>query len=292
MGLWHDPGVRAFALAVPLVLAGCPTSSADKLRVGIDTGLEEMGLGAWLEAAFEGAGGVRPEVRYLPPQQLEAEVRAGRLDEVLGASTETRRALEKEGLFVAAADVAHEELLLIGPFEDHLGKYADTRGAELLRNVARTNHRYLEPAPDTLEGVRHRQLFLATGDIAKPGAWFSTGLSGVELVKAAVDGNSFALVRRSSVLFAAREGVRPHRIWSEQDPALVVQIWAAVAHPELSGRPRRPGFFDWLNSEVGREAVATFGKDRLGHPLLAEGAPPPGQGASTGPLGAFFRAAR
>jgi tungstate transport system substrate-binding protein len=261
------------------------------VHLGVDAALEEVGLGPWLVASFEKATGERAKLHHLPPLELVAAVKAGEIDEVLLGSQEAVEHLESEGLLADAKTVAHEELLLVGPRKNYLGKYVHTQGAELLRNVARTNYKYLEPAPDSVEGLRHARLFEATGDRVEPGAWFSTQLRGSDLVRAAIARDAFALVRRASLLLVAREGQLPGRVWAEGDPALVVEIVAGRVHAAKTERENR-GLHAWLVGEGGAEVLRTFGEDRLGHPLYAPGAPPPGEGASTAPLDAWVEAAR
>lgn len=278
---------RVFLSIALLGLGGCPPPAEDAIRFGVDSSFDEVGLGPWLEVAFERSSQAPVVVERRSATALLEGVRAGRLDEVLLLSGEVVEVLEREGLLAEEAALGHEELLLIGPRENHLGKYASSRGAALLGNVARTNYRYLVPDPESVEGARHQRLFSETGDRFAPGSWLSTDLSGVELVRAAVERNAFALVRRSSVLLAAREGIYPYRIYAEGDPALVLEVFAGRVHPGKAGRERE-ALHRWLTSDEGREVFETFGEDRLGHAIYAPGSPPEGEGASASPLRAVL----
>lgn len=274
---WPLLAVLAFSL-------GCSQRSEPPVRAGLDSALEEIGLGAWLEALYERTGGRALEVDYLDAAGLRAAVEGGHVDEVLLFREGVFKELEGEGLLFQVAPLAHEELVLIGPERDLLGKYKNSQGPMLLRNVARTNYRYLEGASGSVEGVRHQQLFAATGDLVKPGSWFKTELSGQALVRGAVEQDAFALVRRSSVLLLARDGIRPRRVWAEGDPHLTLTLVAGLVHPEKSGRTGGRVFHEWLAGPDGAQALERLGDDRLGHPIYALGAPKPGEAASTLPL--------
>lgn len=286
----HHRGMRRTAMALSaLLLSACPASEASKIRLGVETSLREVGLGPWLEASFSARTGVPVQVRYLDAEVMPAAVARGELDEVIFVSETLERALRKEGALRRTLALGHEELILVGPSKNLLGKYAHTRGSDLLRNVARTNYRFLEGRPGSVEGTRHAALYAETNDLIKPGSWFSTKLEGRALYEAAVRRKAFAWVRRSSMLLAAKDGLFPERIWGESDPALVIVVRAGEVAPSLARGEGR--LHDWLETS-GAEAVAGLGRDTLGHSLYAPGAPEDGQGASTAPLEAWLDARR
>lgn len=268
----------AVGIGLTWAMLAC-TSGAAPVRVGVDRGLEPLGLARFLIAAFEDSSKQRVDLRYGGVDELLEWANAGALDAVLMVSEDALAALEKEGLPIRAETYAHEELVLIGPFEDVLGRYSKASGAKLIQNVARSNFRYLMAKKGSVERARHDRLFRMTGDRVEPGSFFETNLDGLELVERALDDQALALVKRSSLLRAIRTGRKPHRIYKEADPALVLRLVLAEIHPGKTGRPRQRRFFDYVMGEEGQKAVAAFGQDRFGYPLFAPGAPPEGRGA-------------
>ncbi len=259
--------------------SGCQQSGPPPIRLGVDRGLEPLGLARFLVTGFEAEHGTEVRIRYGGADELQAWATAGELDVVLMVSEDAMTALEAEGLPIRAGTYAHEELVLIGPAKDALGRYGQASGPDLLRNIARANHRYLKAKRGSVERARHDRLFRMSKDRAQPGAFFDSDVDGVAFVERAIDSQAFAFVKRSSLLQAIRAGRKPHRIYRERDPGLVVRLMVAEIHPAKAQRPTRPELFDYVMGEAGRKAIESFGADRFGYPLFGPGAPPPGEGA-------------
>ena len=266
-------------LSVAPVSIGCQQSGPPPIRLGVDKGLEPLGLARFLVTGFEAEHGVKVRIRYGDVDELLTWSTAGALDVVLMVSEDAMAALEAEGLPIRTGTYAHEELVLIGPVKDALGRYGQASGPELLRNIARANHRYLKAKRGSVERARHDRLFRLSKDRAQPGSFFDSDVQGVAFVERAIDSQAFAFVKRSSLLQAIRAGRKPHRIYRERDPALVVRLMVAEIHPAKAKRPTRPELFDYVMGEAGRKAIESFGADRFGYPLFGPGAPPPGEGA-------------
>ena len=277
--------VRRVAAAIATCLAlwgatwGCTRSGPPALQVGVDRSLKSLGLARFLVAGFEEETKQRASIRYGGTDELLAWANQGDLDVVLMVSEDALSALEAEGLPLRSETYAHEELVLIGPFNDLLGRFSAESGARLLQNVLRTNYRFLKGKPGSVERARYDRLFRLSGDRLEPGSAFNSDVEGAPLVKRAIKEQAFALVRRSSLLQSVVDGKRPHRVYKEQDPALVLRLVLAEIHPGKTGRPTRPEFFDYVMGSAGQDAVAAFGKDKFGYPLFAAGPPADGQGA-------------
>ena len=241
--------------------------------------MEPVGLVRFLAAGFEDETKIRVKIRYGGTDELLAWANAGDLDVVFVTSEDSLTALEAEGLPLRAQTYAHEELVLIGPFQDYLGRHAKASGAKLLQNVARSNYRYLRAKEGSVERARHERLFRQGGDRIQPGSFFESKLAGEALVRSAIDTQAFALVKRSSLLAVIRSGVKPHRVYKESDPGLVLRLVLAEIHPGKTRRAVRPEFFDYVMGTAGQEAIASFGRERFGYPLFGPGAPPAGEGA-------------
>ena len=264
---------------------GCPKGEPDVV-IGVDKSLQDLGLAEFIRAAYEEQSKERLRVEHLDTNALQSAAFAGKLDYALVLSEETRRALEEEGIGVRSEVFAHEELIYIGPYKNYLGDHVDAADAVgVMQAMARANYRYLRGRLGSAERARHELLFKKSGDRLQPGAFFETKLDGVDLVRQAIESNSFALVRRSAILLAALEGKKPHRIYREGDAELVLRLALLEVHPGKTKRPRKPGFFDFLTGEDGQKVVQTFGAERFGLPVYGLGQPPAGEGASFEPLG-------
>lgn len=261
-------------------VSGCPQKDPeDTFRFGVDRSLAELELGEQLKVAFESNARRRARLIYAPSQELATKALSGALDVVLVVSESSIDVFQREGIPIRLATFAHEELIFIGPFRDHVGRYRAGRGHQVLSAIARTNYRYLKAVEGSAERVRHDELFRRTKDRSEPGAFFETEHSGVELVHAALDAETFALVKRSSLLLASRAGRVVHRVYKAGDPELVLRLVAVEVHPAKTGRPRRPTFYDFLMGDAGQKLIGAYGRERFGVPVFVPGAPEEGAGA-------------
>lgn len=274
---WLSKGVLAFTASLAL---GCPQKDpADLYRFGVDQSLAELKLGEQLKVAFESAAKKRVRLVYAPSPELAQAALAGELDVALVVSESSIDAFEREGIPIRLATYAHEEMLFIGPFKDLVGRYREGRGHQVLSAISRTNHRYTKAKEGSAERVRHDELFAKTRDRSEPGAFFETNTSGLDLVISALEDQSFALVKRSSLLLARAAGRVVHRIYKAGDPDLVLRLVAVEVHPAKAKRDRRPELYDFLMGEEGQKLAAAFGRERFGVPVFVPGAPEEGQGA-------------
>lgn len=269
---------RVWVLSLFFV-AGCPQDEKDTIRFGVDKSLQELALGEFIQASYEEATKQRTELVYADTDALFELANEGKVDTAFVISERALERLQTAGIPIRAETYAHEELMMIGPYEDRLGNHAQSTGALFLQNVGRLNYRYLKAKPGSVERARHTKLFVEGGDAAEPGAWFETPYEGAELARQAIERNAFALVKRSSLLIAATEGKLPHRIYKQSDPALVLRMVVVEVHPSRTKRPRHTGLFDFITSEAGQKIVEKFGVQRFGIQVYVAGAPEEGMGA-------------
>lgn len=273
--------VRTLTLVTSvLLLSGCP-DTGPKVIIGVDQSLKNLGLAEFLRAAYEESSKEHITIEFLDTGHLQTAALKGDLDYALVVSEATREDLEAEGIPVRSAIIAHEELIYIGPFENHLGKHIEVANAVgVLQAMSRTNYKYLKGRRGSSERARHDFLFKKSGDRIEPGSFFETKLEGTDLVKAAVEGNCFALVRRSSILLATLDRVQLHRIYREGDVELVLRLALVEVHPGKTKRPRRSGFYEFMTGEGGTTVFKSFGSERFGYPVYGLGEPPEGEGAA------------
>ena len=270
----------ALGLTALLFWVGCPQKDPqDLFRFGVDQSLAELKLGEYLKVAFETHEKKRVRLVYGSSSDLAQAALAGELDSLLLESESSIASFEAEGIPIRVAPFAHEEFIFIGPFKDYVGRYREGSGHEVLAAIARTNFRYLRARKGSAERTRHEELFKATRDRVEPTSFMESPLSGLELVNAALDDQSFALVKRSSLLLARSQGRVVHRIYKAGDSELVLRLVAVEVHPAKTKRPRRPELFDFLMGTEGQKLIEDFGREQFGVPVFVRGAPEEGKGA-------------
>lgn len=270
---------RGALLIAVTVLFGCPQKEEDVVRFGVDGTLQELRLGEFIQASFEEETKKKTKLIYADTDELFELARTGKVDTAFIVSEDALALLQKDGVPIRAETYAHEEFIAIGPFKDYLGHHGEVAGAEFLKNVARTNYRYLLGREGSVEKARHDRLYRIGRDKGFPGSWFKTDLEGKPFTIRAIDSAAFAFVKRSSLLLAALEGKFPHRIYKQGDPEFVLRMVVVEVHPARTRRDRKPELYDFITSEKGQEIVERFGVDRFGAPVYGAGAPEEGQGA-------------
>lgn len=274
-----DPPMKRALFALAL-LAGCPDKSDEAtVRVAADRTLTELGLVEYLLAAFEDQTKTRTRLMYDDVDGIKKRGLSGEVDYVFVVTESTLATLEKESIPMRLLTYAHEELVLIGPWENMLGRYTGGDAIEMVKNVARSTYRFLKAKEGSVEYARFMELVEKSGDRELAGSIFPTEEEGVALVKHAIDSRSFALVKRSSLLQAVKQGYLPHRIYREADPGLVLRMVLVEVHPAKTHMKRKPELFDWLLSDKGKSLVENFGEAEFGYPVFGVGEPEEGQGA-------------
>jgi ABC-type tungstate transport system permease subunit len=269
------------ALVALAILSGCPDTSEEAIvRVAADRTLSELGLIEYVLAAFEEQNKIRTRLVYDDTDGLQKRALAGEFDYVFVVSETTLDALQKQSIPIRVETYAHEEFVMIGPWENMLGRYTGGDAAKMMQNVARSTYRFLKGKKGSVEHARYLSLIEATGDRDLSGSIFATEEEGVALVKHAVDSRSFALVKRSSLLQAAAQGHVPHRIYREADPGLVLRMILVEVHPGKTRAKRKPELFDWLLGDKGKSLVENFGERQFGYPVFGVGEPEEGKGAA------------
>lgn len=266
------------ALAV-LPALGCPNPDDAALRIGADATLQGLGLVEYIQAAYEEQTKTPSKIVYGSTIELQKLAETGKLDYAFVVSEDTMEEFKKEGLPIRAQTYAHEELVFIGPWDNMLGSHNYGNAKDMMKNISRSNYRYLRAKIGSVEWARHKRLFRIGGDRGEPGSFFSTKVEGVDFVKEVIERNAFGLVKRSAVLQSVIEGKLPHRLYKEADPDLVLRLVIVEIHPGKTKRKRSPGLYDLIMGGKGRSLIERFGANKFGYPMFAPGEPPEGEGA-------------
>ncbi len=267
-------------LASAVLPAGCPDRSDQTIvRVAADRTLKDLGLVEYVLAAFEEETKTRTRLVYADTETLGKQAASGNFDYAFVVSEETQRALEKQSIPIRSETYAHEEFVVIGPWENMLGTHSEGDAVELMMNIARSSYRFVKGKVGSVEYARYQALFEKSGDRLQPGSVFKSDLEGTELVNSAIESRAFALVKRSSLLQAALQGHMPHRIYREADPELVLRMVLVEIDPARTRMERKPALFEFVMGPKGRALVDNFGAEQFGYPIFGVGEPPEGQGA-------------
>lgn len=274
-----SPALLFVAVAASALAATACSERSSTLIIGADDTFATNGFAHYLQAAFEEKTKQRTKLVLGDSLTVQKMAERGVVDVVLLGSDGAIERLKADGVAVRVEPVAHEEFVFIGPVEDQFRAHGSSDPVEFLKNVTRSNYVYMIAADGTPENDRHKSLERRTGDRPGAGNHRQSRKAGVELVKEIVGKKAFGLVKRSAVVLAATDGVKPNRVYQDGRADLVLGMFAAEVHPGKTKRQRNSAFVDFLLGEDGRKIVEKFGSERFGLPLFGAGLPPAGEGA-------------
>ncbi|MEE2904202.1 MAG: hypothetical protein VYC39_17880 [Myxococcota bacterium] len=273
-------------LLVTLLLSsafGCdeflaPQASTEVI-LGVDISFRETGIAEAFRAGFEQASHKRLQFSYREPEILAKALRDGQLEAVLTSRAVWSDQTLVEGIVSKEEAIAHEEFVFIGPAEDKFRSHGSKGPVEFLQNVIRSNYLYLVARPSSFEQEAHARLERKTGNRPGSGSQIETTLSGTAFVKEVVRRNAFGLVRRSSLVLAASEGIKPHRVYQQGEPQLVLPVRILFAHPARAKQGHALLIQEYLVSGQWRSILEKLGASRVGLPFYSLGMPKAGAGA-------------
>ena len=104
-------------------------------------------------------------------------------------------------------------------------------------------------------------------------------MSGTAFVKEVVRRNAFGLVRRSSLVLAASDGIKPHRVYQQGEPDLVLPVRILFAHPARAKQGHARLIQEYVMNGRWRSILEKLGASRVGLPFYSLGMPETGAGA-------------
>ena len=253
--------------------------TAEEVVLGVDISFRETGVAEAFRAGFEQSSQRRLRISYKEPELLRKDLRSGLLEVILTSRSAWGDDILTEGLVSRAKDIAHEEFVFIGPAEDKFRSHGSKGPVEFLQNVIRSNHLYLIAKPLSFEQEAHARLEKETGDRPGSGSQIETKLFGVAFVKEVVRRNAFGLVKRSSLVLAAAEGIKPHRVYQQGEAALVLPVRFLFTHPTRMKLGHAKVLAEYVANEQWESVISKLGASRVGLPFYSTGMPEAGRGA-------------
>lgn len=251
----------ALALFGGGIIAGC-ADREDVIVLGATTSTYDSGLLDSLIARFRSAYpdySVRPIV-VGSGQALELG-RRGDVDVLLVHAPQAEGRFMAEGYGVDRVPLMYNDFLLVGPADDPAGIRDLTDAARALAAISTAGAEFVSRGDGSGTHERELALWEAAG-VSPTGGWYivsgqgqgtSLQLAGERGAYTLVDRATFTMLRPLVRLDALLHG----------DPALVnlysVILASRAAHPAAAA-----AFADWLTSEEGRLAIASFGSDAEG----------------------------
>jgi tungstate transport system substrate-binding protein len=247
------------ALVTALMPLAARPAAAEFITVASTTSTENSGLFGHILPLFAAETGI--EVRVLAQgtgQALETG-RRGDADVVLVHARAQEEAFVAEGWGVARLDVMYNDFVLVGPAEDPAGTAAAETAPAAMAAVAEAEAPFASRGDDSGTHVAEMALWSAAG-IAPQGGWYlSTGSGMGATLNIAAQVPAYTLADRATWLSFANRG--PLQILFEGDPVLFNPYGVILVNPERHPHVKAAegqAFIDWLVSEAGQQAIASF----------------------------------
>ena len=243
--------------------ASLPLAAEETLVVASTTSTEQSGLFSWIIPRFEQASGIKVRIVAVGTGQAIDIGRRGDADVLLVHDREAEEKFVAEGFGTQRKDVMYNDFIFVGPKDDpaRLAAAGNAQGA--FKAIAASGQGFISRGDKSGTHAAELRLWKAAGIDPKalPG-YKETGSGMGPTLNMAAAINAYTLADRAT--WGAFKNRRELVMVLDGDPALfnpysVIPVNPA-RHPHVKARAAQQ-FSDWLTSDTGREAIASFRAD-------------------------------
>ena len=253
--------MRAFGWLVGLALAVDAGGGAarDFITVASTTSTENSGLFGYILPLFQEKSGI--EVRVVAQgtgQALETGKR-GDADAVFVHAKAAEEAFVAEGWGMQRFEVMYNDFVLVGPPADLAGVKCKASAAEAMVAIAAAEAPFASRGDNSGTDQAEKALWAVAG-VMPSGDWYRETGSGMgATLNIAAEMQAYSLTDRGTwISFKNRGGLE---VLFEGDPVLFNQYGVILVNPEKHPTVKTEqgkAFIDWLTSEEGQAAIASF----------------------------------
>lgn len=256
--------MRAAAAALAAVVA-LPALQAvaqdDVIIVASTTSTEASGLFGHILPMFEESTRIDVRVVAKGTGQAIEMARRGDADVLFVHHRPSEEQFVEEGFGLARHDVMYNDFVIIGPSGDPADVSEAGNAAEALAAIAETQAPFASRGDDSGTHKKEMELWDAAGvDPTDAGAWYRPLGSGMgATLNTATEMGAYTLTDRGTWLSHLNRG--DLAILVEGDDRLFNPYGVIVVNPERFGHvdvEASQRFVDWLVSEEGQQAIASF----------------------------------
>jgi len=235
------------------------------ITVASTTSTENSGLFAHLLPLFQQNTGIAVRVVAVGTGQAIALAQRGDADVLLVHHTPSEEQFVAEGFGVARFDVMYNDFVIVGPQADPVGVQGMTDVSAVLAHIAAKQAVFLSRGDDSGTHKLERSLWQSAGiDVAAAsGTWYrETGAGMGATLNTASSLQAYTLTDRGTWLSFHNRGTLTMLV--SGDRRLFNQYGVILVNPARHQHVKAQdgqAFIDWLLSDTGQQAIATF---RLG----------------------------
>ncbi len=242
-----------------VLLAALPAAAQEFITVASTTSTENSGLFAHILPVFEDKTGIEVRIVAQGTGQALETGRRGDADVVFVHARAQEEQFVTEGYGVQRFDVMYNDFVLVGPSDDPAAVREAAAAADALAAIAEAEAPFASRGDDSGTHVAEMALWAAAG-VEAEGEWYlSTGSGMGATLNTAAQVPAYALTDRGTWLSFENRG--PLEIVFEGDEVLFNPYGVILVSPERHQHVKAEAgqaFIDWLLSEAGQEAIASF----------------------------------
>ena len=257
----------ALAAALVLVTAAAPTvPGADRhIVVQSTTSTQNSGLFDHILPRFTRRTGIEVRVVAVGTGQAIKNARNGDGDVLLVHAKPDEEKFVAEGYGVARHDVMYNDFVIVGPSSDPAGVHGSRDAVDALARIAAAGAVFASRGDDSGTHKKERGLWKESGldPGAASGGWYRETGSGMgATLNVAVGMGAYVMTDRATWIAFRNKG--DFVIHVEGDPRLFNQYGIILVstdkHPHVKAALGRQ-FVDWVLSEEGQRAIASYRRD-------------------------------
>ncbi len=264
---WTSLAVQAIA-AVILIGSAATALAADKaIIVQSTTSTQASGLYDYLLPLFTDKTGIKVNVVAVGTGQAIKNAMNGDGDVLLVHAKPDEEKFVADGYGVERFDVMYNDFIIVGPASDPAGIAGSKDAAAALSKIASAKAVFASRGDNSGTHKKEQQLWKDAGiDASKSsGDWYRETGSGMgATLNAAVGMGAYTLTDRGTWISFKNKG--DFEILVEGDPNLFNQYGITLVNPKKHPKVYREAgqaFIDWILSDEGQEAIASFKIDGL-----------------------------
>lgn len=261
---WH-------ALAIPIIaaslLGGSALAEDRSIIVQSTTSTENSGLFGHLLPLFTAKSRITVNVVAVGTGQAIKNAMNGDGDVLLVHAKTDEERFVADGYGVERFDLMYNDFVIVGPASDPAGIAGSKDTAAAMRKIAEAQAKFASRGDNSGTHKKELELWKAAGiDAAKAsGTWYRETGSGMgATLNTAVGMGAYALTDRGTWISFKNKG--DYQIVVEGDPSLFNQYGVILVNPVKHPRVKAAegqAFIDWILSDEGQEAIASFKIDGL-----------------------------
>lgn len=250
------------ALAAPGLAAGAEEAPREFITLASTTSTRDSGLLAAILPRFEAKTGVEVRVVAVGTGRALALAERGDADVLLVHDTASEERFVREGFGLARHFVMYNDFVIVGPAGDPAGIRGLERAHEALSRIARSRSLFLSRGDDSGTHKAEMRLWAGTEVDPRPasGTWYRETGSGMgATLNVAAELGAYTLSDRGTWLSFRNRGEL--ELLVQGDPPLRNPYGVIVVDPERHAHVKAEAaqaFVDWLVSEEGQAAIASF----------------------------------